>query len=540
MGVEQQCQRTMCFRVIAAFIIVIAAVSIATESPDNVVAEELLVQLSDPPVNGTTKPFVQEAWTKSPAHETKAERTQRIRKAAEKTISDMMQSKIKTTAKADPAPYVETDWNSNTCPDGYEPVGNDEASCNEACTYLHIEDGKVSQTYDWGTGHAGGCGEHSGDRCLINTGSGGPSTGSRRICKAVEATGDEACRDLADSMLKEVSDSVDHEQKTLNDLPNGSDCQAKGDAIVNDAQTELDTANSNLASAEKDYETALNTEVDLGKHTLSSLHTIGSCYTDLVEGSDNYKTAQSNADAASSKVEEAKGAVATAEENLEQAKKESKATICECKDSTEKSLKDSTDEAKKASEAENLEMWEKGKHMHCVLDGLTTENCDTGTVPTLTQPPLDSSVANYDCTYEVVTPDYSFCKASSVWDNNAIGYSHGTGRLDSGQAWSAATNQAGEWWQMDLGAVNYVTGVVTQGRHDNHNQWVSSFSVKVSSDGSTFTDVDGGAHFTGNAAANDDKKENKFASAVAARYVRIVVQAWSGHVSMRSGTLVYT
>ena len=65
-------------------------------------------------------------------------------------------------------------------------------------------------------------------------------------------------------------------------------------------------------------------------------------------------------------------------------------------------------------------------------------------------------------------------------------------------------------------------------------QWVTALTVKVSTDDITFTDVDGGATFTGN---SDQQTEvtNHFSGPVQARYVRIVVGGWHGHVSMRAG-----
>ena len=62
------------------------------------------------------------------------------------------------------------------------------------------------------------------------------------------------------------------------------------------------------------------------------------------------------------------------------------------------------------------------------------------------------------------SPPYSRCNASSVWANDKIGVSHGTGRLDSAQGWSARTNAKGQWWQMDAGSAKLVAGVRTLGR----------------------------------------------------------------------------
>ena len=68
-------------------------------------------------------------------------------------------------------------------------------------------------------------------------------------------------------------------------------------------------------------------------------------------------------------------------------------------------------------------------------------------------------------------------------------------------------------------------------------QYVKSYKVQVSLDGSSWSDVNGGQIFTANSASNNIKVENQFTS-VSARFVRIVVQTWNHHISMRSGVLV--
>ena len=68
-------------------------------------------------------------------------------------------------------------------------------------------------------------------------------------------------------------------------------------------------------------------------------------------------------------------------------------------------------------------------------------------------------------------------------------------------------------------------------------QYVKSYKVQVSLDGSSWSDVNGGQIFTANSASNNIKVANQFTS-VSARFVRIVVQTWNHHISMRSGVLV--
>ena len=53
-------------------------------------------------------------------------------------------------------------------------------------------------------------------------------------------------------------------------------------------------------------------------------------------------------------------------------------------------------------------------------------------------------------------------------------------------AWSALRNDVHQWLQVDLGAETEVTGIQIQGRQD-WDQWVTSFTISYSSDGTTYT-----------------------------------------------------
>jgi len=139
------------------------------------------------------------------------------------------------------------------------------------------------------------------------------------------------------------------------------------------------------------------------------------------------------------------------------------------------------------------------------------------------------------CVEEVVPP-YSSASASSVFGNDNIGYRYGQGALDSAQGWSAQHNNAAQWWQWDLSTQRMVTGVVTQGRA-GYSQWVTQYKVSHSSDGTTWSDVDGGNLFSGNS-DRGTKVQNNFATPVNTRYIRIEPTLWHGHISMRSGVFV--
>ena len=72
--------------------------------------------------------------------------------------------------------------------------------------------------------------------------------------------------------------------------------------------------------------------------------------------------------------------------------------------------------------------------------------------------------------------------ASHGATNGRLNFTAGGGRTG---AWSALRNDLHQWLQVDLGAKTEVTGIQIQGRQDL-NQWVTSFTISYSSDGTTY------------------------------------------------------
>ena len=122
----------------------------------------------------------------------------------------------------------------------------------------------------------------------------------------------------------------------------------------------------------------------------------------------------------------------------------------------------------------------------------------------------------------------------SVYNNDTVGTRHARSMLDSVQAWSAATNAVNQWMQIDLGALMSVTGVVTQGRQDT-DQWVTGYTISTSTDGNIWTPVNNARSLSGNT-DRGTKVKHAF-SAVSARYIRLYVKTWHGHISMRAGVI---
>ncbi|KAK3730961.1 hypothetical protein QZH41_007182 [Actinostola sp. cb2023] len=124
--------------------------------------------------------------------------------------------------------------------------------------------------------------------------------------------------------------------------------------------------------------------------------------------------------------------------------------------------------------------------------------------------------------------------ASSMWDGN---HAPAQGRLNykppRGKAgsWSSRHNRVGQWIQVDLNRVTKVAGIATQGR-SNANQWVKQYKLQYSSDGKTFNNYEGGKVFTANKDRNSVVKHNLY-HPIIARYIRVLPQAWQGHMSLR-------
>ena len=78
--------------------------------------------------------------------------------------------------------------------------------------------------------------------------------------------------------------------------------------------------------------------------------------------------------------------------------------------------------------------------------------------------------------------------ASSVWSHS--GHGPWLARLNNVPiiglfwgSWSAASNEAGQWLQIDLGEERLVTKLATQGRPSPEwSQWVTSYTILFSSD----------------------------------------------------------
>ncbi len=73
-------------------------------------------------------------------------------------------------------------------------------------------------------------------------------------------------------------------------------------------------------------------------------------------------------------------------------------------------------------------------------------------------------------------------KASSQWSTS---WGPGFGRLQGQKCWIARYRNTNQWLQIDFQYKATVTEILTQGRRDA-SQWVTSYTVAYSDDGSNF------------------------------------------------------
>ncbi|XP_030841953.1 uncharacterized protein LOC115924199 [Strongylocentrotus purpuratus] len=139
-----------------------------------------------------------------------------------------------------------------------------------------------------------------------------------------------------------------------------------------------------------------------------------------------------------------------------------------------------------------------------------------------------------------IIPDSSLTASSEF---NAD-YGAKRGRLNLAQvgnlrgAWSALAINANQWIQVDLLDPYRIISVATQGRQDL-SQWVTSYKLACSTDGTTFATVQGictnpGADriFNGNV-DRDTIVTNTLPVPQVCRYVRLMPVSWFGHISLR-------
>ena len=124
---------------------------------------------------------------------------------------------------------------------------------------------------------------------------------------------------------------------------------------------------------------------------------------------------------------------------------------------------------------------------------------------------------------------------SSTYIGDGYGVSHYKPWIDSDQAWSAgAANNGSDYLKYDLQSIQWVQGIVTQGRA-NMDQWVTSAKVEVSPDNANWVTV------YANTSLNSDRNTKvykNFPKVMYARYIKVTPISVLNYASMRMGVLL--
>ena len=76
---------------------------------------------------------------------------------------------------------------------------------------------------------------------------------------------------------------------------------------------------------------------------------------------------------------------------------------------------------------------------------------------------------------------------SSSKYNTSTSVSHGRLGYKAGSSWCSAGSDSSPYLRVNLGSPYIICGVATQGDH-NTDQWIQTYQIQQSTDGTTFTD----------------------------------------------------
>merc|ERR1711977_109605 len=188
---------------------------------------------------------------------------------------------------------------------------------------------------------------------------------------------DKDCRKLVEETRKEVQTNVDTCTKTMDALPKGEACPAKGQSAVKAATEAKSKADQLVITTKTAVTKAESASVSFGSRTFSSL-TEGKC--ESFYTSTSYTTAETTYKSSVTAYTKATGAAA--KEKAE----------CECAVKKDHESKFST--LTKANAA-NEKAWNFACKVECVLDGKTT--CKCSAAPKCVRPKVTSAVMEAVC-----------------------------------------------------------------------------------------------------------------------------------------------
>merc|ERR1712017_11802 len=202
-----------------------------------------------------------------------------------------------------------------------------------------------------------------------------------------------ACKDLADSTIKEINNAVKTVEKIVKNLDTGGSCKKSGQGGVDKAKKTLKEAQKKSDNAHKAATKACNAKVTFGSKPFSSLKK-GSC--DTFFNDPAYTKAKKKCDKANKKATKAKGALEQAKTGLKNATDAAKKEKNQCECKAQKAHANAVKAAGDANSKANKKAWTKAPHMLCVLDG-KHKSCKVPPMPAVKVPSLAKGVNKAVC-----------------------------------------------------------------------------------------------------------------------------------------------
>jgi len=202
---------------------------------------------------------------------------------------------------------------------------------------------------------------------------------------------DKDCRKLVEETRKEVQTNVDTCTKTMDALPKGEACPAKGQAVVKAATEAKSKADKLVITTKTAVTKAESASVSFGSRTFSSL-TEGKC--ESFYTSTSYTTAEATYKSTVTAYTKATGAASEAAIALKNAVAAAAKEKAECECAVKKDHESKFSTLSKANAA-NEKAWSFACKVECVLDGKTT--CKCSAAPKCVRPKVTSAVMEAVC-----------------------------------------------------------------------------------------------------------------------------------------------
>jgi len=201
--------------------------------------------------------------------------------------------------------------------------------------------------------------------------------------------GDNACRSLSKATSDEVTASVKSQQKVLDGMSRGQDCDDEGQELIAKAKSKLDKAKADEANKKKALTDAQTKKINFGDFAVNQL-TEGQCSSFFDQ--QVWKDAKAAIKTAQNNYNTAKATTKAAAAGVEDAKEIAAKMVQECRCKAKKALESTLEKMNSGAKAANTKAWTKAAHLLCVLDGKSPSNCVVKPIPVVKMVSLSKDV----------------------------------------------------------------------------------------------------------------------------------------------------